>query len=83
MALTRRKYGIQCFLTEKGRFLNRFLRAMTPSFLVLGDNCCTFAEKSKIEDFGENENNKEYIFKKICIEEDSIDCCNRHDSGSE
>jgi hypothetical protein len=56
---------------------------MTPSFLVLGDNCCTFAEKSKIEDIGENENNKEYIFNKICIEEDSIDCCNRHDSGSE
>ena len=33
---------IQCFLTEWGRFLNRFLRAMPPSFLVLGDNCCTF-----------------------------------------
>ena len=36
-------YGVQCFLTERWRFVNRFLHPMRSGFLVISDFFRTFA----------------------------------------
>ena len=41
-AFTGSVYGVQCFLTEKGWFVNGFLHAMRGRFLVVSENSCNF-----------------------------------------